>query len=130
MHSKIIFLGTAGESLVYGKQIRASGGIIIQTDNLQCIIDPGPGSITMAAQFGINLRDTDAIFVTHNHINHCNDVNAIINEIIPINPTILKKKQAYAANRGIKLAVFLGRLCEIIHLILVSCLTPSDSKNS
>jgi ribonuclease BN (tRNA processing enzyme) len=32
----------------------------------------------MAAQFGINLRDTDAVIITHNHINHCNDVNAVI----------------------------------------------------
>ena len=70
MQPKIIFLGTAGESLVYGKQIRASGGIIVQADNLQFMIDPGPGAVTMAAQFGINLRDTDAVFVTHNHINH------------------------------------------------------------
>jgi ribonuclease BN (tRNA processing enzyme) len=28
---------------------------------------------------GINLRANTAIFVTHNHINHCNDINAVIN---------------------------------------------------
>jgi ribonuclease BN (tRNA processing enzyme) len=81
MQPKIIFLGTAGESLVYGRQIRASGGIIVHADNLQFMIDPGPGAVTMAAQFGINLRDTDAVFVTHNHINHCNDVNAVISSM-------------------------------------------------
>lgn len=78
MNPKIIFLGTAGESLVYGKQIRTSGGIVLQMDDLQFLIDPGPGAITMAAHFGINLRNNSAIFVSHNHINHCNDVNAVI----------------------------------------------------
>jgi ribonuclease BN (tRNA processing enzyme) len=78
MQPKIIFLGTAGESLVYGRQIRSSGGIILQMDGLKFLIDPGPGSLTMMAQYNINVRDITAIFVTHNHINHCNDINAVI----------------------------------------------------
>jgi ribonuclease BN (tRNA processing enzyme) len=32
----------------------------------------------MAAQTGINLRANTAIFVSHNHLNHCNDINAVI----------------------------------------------------
>jgi len=79
--SKIIFLGTAGESLVYGNQIRSSGGIVLHMDGLQFIIDPGPGCLTRCADYGINVRDTTAVFVTHNHINHANDVNALISAI-------------------------------------------------
>ncbi|MCK5107178.1 MAG: MBL fold metallo-hydrolase [Nanoarchaeota archaeon] len=78
MEPKIIFLGTAGDSLVYGNQIRSSGGIVLQMDGMQFIIDPGPGCLTRCADYGINIRNTVAVFVTHNHINHANDVNAVI----------------------------------------------------
>jgi len=76
--SNIIFLGTGGDSYVVGKQVRASGGIILQVDDDQFHIDPGPGALVMAKETGVNLRANTAIFVTHNHINHCNDINAVI----------------------------------------------------
>lgn len=76
--SSIIFLGTGGDSYVVGKQIRASGGIILQVDGDQYHIDPGPGSLVMAKEAGINLGANTALFVSHNHINHCNDINAVI----------------------------------------------------
>src|SRR3989338_6195312 len=78
MPYNIIFLGTAGESLVYGKQIRSSGGIILQLEDFQFHIDPGPGTLLAAAQYGINVRDNTAVLVSHAHINHCNDINAVI----------------------------------------------------
>ena len=76
--SNIIFLGTGGDSYVVGRQLRASGGIILQINDDQFHIDPGPGSLVMAKETGINLRANTALFVTHNHINHCNDINAVI----------------------------------------------------
>ena len=76
--SNIIFLGTGGDSYVVGKQLRASGGIILQIDEDQYHIDPGPGALVMAKETGINLRANTALFVTHNHINHANDINAVI----------------------------------------------------
>ena len=76
--SNIIFLGTGGDSYVVGRQIRASGGIILQIGDDQYHIDPGPGTLSMAKETGINLRANTALFVTHNHINHCNDINAVI----------------------------------------------------
>ena len=72
--SNIIFLGTGGDSYVVGKQVRASGGIILQIDDDQFHIDPGPGALVMAKETGVNLRANTALFVTHNHINHCNAV--------------------------------------------------------
>ena len=75
--SNIIFLGTGGDSYVVGRQIRASGGIILQIGDDQFHIDPGPGSLVMAKQAGINLRANTAVVVTHNHLNHCNDINAV-----------------------------------------------------
>ena len=76
--SNIIFLGTGGDSNVVGKQIRASGGIILQVEDDQYHIDPGPGALVMAKEAGINLRANTALFVTHNHLRHANDVNAVI----------------------------------------------------
>ena len=50
MQAKIIFLGTGGDSIVVGKQLRASGGIILQIDDNQFHIDPGPGALVRARQ--------------------------------------------------------------------------------
>ncbi|MFH1506749.1 MAG: MBL fold metallo-hydrolase [archaeon] len=76
--ASIIFLGTGGDSIVVGKQMRASGGIVLQLEGNQFHLDPGPGALVRAKQFDINIRETTAVFVSHNHINHCNDVNAVL----------------------------------------------------
>lgn len=76
--ASIIFLGTAGSSAVVSKQLRSSGGIIIQIEDLQFHIDPGPGALTKAKEYGINLHNNTAILVSHNHLNHCNDLNVVV----------------------------------------------------
>ena len=78
MDSKITFLGVGGDSFVVGKQVLSSGGIIIQVDRMQFHIDPGPGALVKAKQYEINLRENTALFVSHNHLNHSNDTNAVI----------------------------------------------------
>jgi len=78
MEPKILFLGTGGDIAVTSKQTRASGGIVIQVDDCQFHIDPGPGALIQAARHGINVRDHTAILVSHAHLWHCNDVNALI----------------------------------------------------
>lgn len=78
MASTITFLGTAGDMFVCGKQLRGSGGIIIQTEGYQFHLDPGPGALVRAMQFGINLRQNTALLVSANTILHANDVNAVI----------------------------------------------------
>ncbi|MBD3354773.1 hypothetical protein GF361_02200 [Candidatus Woesearchaeota archaeon] len=76
--NKITFLGTAGDSFVSGKQIRASGGIIIRLGEVQLHLDPGPGALARAKEHGINLRANTAVLVSNNNLLHCNDVNAVI----------------------------------------------------
>ncbi len=76
--AKIIFLGTAGSSTVFTKQLRSSGGIILQVEDLQFHLDPGPGSLVKAKSCEVNPHNTTAILVTHNHLNHCNDLNVIV----------------------------------------------------
>ena len=75
---KIVFLGTGGDAFVVGKQILASGGIIIQSGETQLHLDPGPGSLVKAKEYNVDIRLNTAILVSHAHINHCNDVNALI----------------------------------------------------
>ena len=78
MKNSIIFLGTGGDSIVVGKQIRASGGIVFKFGDSQFHLDPGPGAIVRAKQYDVNPRETTAILVSHNHLNHCGDLNATI----------------------------------------------------
>lgn len=75
---KIIFLGTAGDATTVGKQIKASGGIILQIDDSQFHLDPGPGALIRATEYGVNLRNNTAILCSNNDICHCNDINAVI----------------------------------------------------
>src|SRR3989344_1371143 len=76
--ARIIFLGTAGGNPAVTKQQRASGGIILQIEELQFHLDPGPGALVRAKEHGVALHNTTAILVSHNHINHCNDLNVVI----------------------------------------------------
>ena len=76
--ASILFLGTAGSSAVVTKQLRSSGGIVLHVEDLQFLIDPGPGAITKAREYGVNLHHNTAILVSHNHLNHCNDLNMVI----------------------------------------------------
>ena len=78
MDYKIIFLGTAGGNATY-QQLRSSGGIILKFSDKQFHIDPGPGALPSAREASVNLKETNAIFATHKHLNHFNDVNAAIN---------------------------------------------------
>ncbi len=78
MVNNIIFLGTAGDAILFGKQYRASGGIVITTANTQLHIDPGPGSLIRAIQMKVNVRETTGILVSNNTILKSNDLNALI----------------------------------------------------
>jgi ribonuclease BN (tRNA processing enzyme) len=78
MTSRITFLGTAGDSFLIGKQLRASGGFVVQQDELQFHIDPGPGALVRLNQQDINVRATTAILISKDHVHFCNDVNALI----------------------------------------------------
>ena len=50
----------------------------MQFGDNQFHIDPGPGSLNMAKNYGINLRANTALLVSHNTINHANDINAVL----------------------------------------------------
>ena len=78
MENIVLFLGTGGDSIVVGKQIRASGGIILELEGNQFLLDPGPGCLARARQAGVSIRDTIAVLVSHAHTNHSNDLNVVL----------------------------------------------------
>lgn len=78
MQSAIVFLGTGAGSIIRGKQIRATAGLAIIIDNNQFFLDPGPGSLIKSKEFGINLRQNTALLVSHTHLGHANDINAVL----------------------------------------------------
>ncbi|MBR9699409.1 hypothetical protein GOV09_03060 [Candidatus Woesearchaeota archaeon] len=71
-------MGTGTGSSVVGKGLRSAGGIILTFGENQFHVDPGIGAVTKAAEYGINLRATTALLISHSHIHHANDANAVI----------------------------------------------------
>ena len=78
MNKGITFLGTAGDAAVFGKQVRASGGIILKTEDNQFHINPGPGSLIQYRAVQANPRETNAILLSSQKVIDSNDANALI----------------------------------------------------
>ncbi|MCS7109443.1 MAG: MBL fold metallo-hydrolase, partial [Candidatus Micrarchaeota archaeon] len=71
---EIIFLGTGGGRVNVTHRFRSTSGFIIKGKK-QLYVDPGPGVIEDAKKYKIKLTDIDAIFVSHPHLDHANDMN-------------------------------------------------------
>ncbi len=75
---KLTFLGTGGGRIVTPSQGISTGGLVLEMDGVTFHIDPGPGALVRAKQFGVDLRKIDVILLSHTHIDHSNDCNAVI----------------------------------------------------
>ncbi len=79
--AKIIFLGTAGSSSALIKHGRLGGGVVIQYDEIQVHINPGPGIVTGARSSGVDLRNTICFLSTDAELLHCDDLNLAVDVI-------------------------------------------------
>lgn len=75
---KITFLGTGGGRVTVISQARASGGWILEMDDQFFHIDPGPGALVRAKEYGVSLRKVTGILVSHAHPDHCADAEIIV----------------------------------------------------
>lgn len=78
MDSRILFLGSAGDSFTVSRQSLGSGGFIIQSEGYQFHVDPGPGTLNQMNNFQVNPRETTTLFITNRSYIHSNDINAVI----------------------------------------------------
>lgn len=79
---KITFLGT-GSSIpapkTQDKPFRSYAGLLIEIGEDKLLFDPGPGSLVKLQQLGIDTRvDPSHVFLTHLHLDHCEDVPALM----------------------------------------------------
>ena len=75
---KLTFMGTAGARFMVAKQLAASGGLYLEDGNARIALDPGPGAIVQYAKRKVDLTKLDAIVVSHRHLDHCGDVNVMV----------------------------------------------------
>jgi phosphoribosyl 1,2-cyclic phosphodiesterase len=75
---RITFLGTGGARFVTIMQIRATGGWILEMEGEMIHIDPGPGALVRAKQYGVNLRKLTGIVISHAHPDHTTDAQMVL----------------------------------------------------
>jgi phosphoribosyl 1,2-cyclic phosphodiesterase len=75
---KLTFMGTAGARFMVAKQLAASGGLYVEDGKARISLDPGPGAIVQYARRKVDLTKLDAIVVSHRHLDHCGDVNVMV----------------------------------------------------
>ncbi len=95
--TRITFLGTGGGRFTTIYQVRATGGIYIET-GINIHIDPGPGALVQMHRHKINPTKTDVLLVSHGHTDHYTDVEVLI-EAITNGGT--KKKGILAASKSV-----------------------------
>lgn len=74
----ITFLGTGGARVLVFKQLLASGGLWVEMGDTKLHIDPGPGALVQAVKRKLDPTRLDAILLSHPHLDHSSDINAMI----------------------------------------------------
>lgn len=78
MRNKLVFLGTAGDSLTLAKQRRQGGGFMLMLEGGQYHVDPGPGALAAAATAAVSARETICIVASNNSILSSEGVNEVV----------------------------------------------------
>lgn len=76
--NRVVFLGTGGARIVMAKQLLQTGGIWVCLDGVQISLDPGPGALVYATAYHLDPSQLDAVLISHRHLDHCGDVNAMV----------------------------------------------------
>jgi len=76
--NSVTFLGTGGGRFMFLTQRRYSGGLWLELDGSSFILDPGPGALVRALQYGKDPGRLDCIISSHCHLDHYNDVEVMV----------------------------------------------------
>lgn len=79
--TELTFLGTGGGRFTTISQLRQTGGLYIRDRGLHCNIDPGPGALVHMHRYGLDPTKTDAVLVSHAHLDHCSDAAVLLEGI-------------------------------------------------
>jgi len=74
----ITFLGTAGARFMVTRQLAASGGLWLNLNGTELLVDPGPGSIVQSTKRKLKAEKLSAILLSHRHLDHSADVNIMV----------------------------------------------------
>ncbi|MFX1389775.1 MAG: MBL fold metallo-hydrolase [Promethearchaeota archaeon] len=77
-NDELIILGSGGGRHHIRTQYRATGGILYKFNGIQSHIDPGPGAIVRINQYMEDPVKTELFIATHAHVDHYNDLSALI----------------------------------------------------
>ncbi len=78
LRDKLVFLGTAGARYAAFGFLRQAGGLYFGFEGLFTHVDPGPGAFVHAHRKGIEPYWTEVVILSHRHLDHCADVNHIL----------------------------------------------------
>jgi phosphoribosyl 1,2-cyclic phosphodiesterase len=78
MENTITFLGTAGARVMVANQFQASGGIWLNLNGTEILLDPGPGSIVHSTKRNLRPEKLKAIILSHRHLDHSGDMNIMV----------------------------------------------------
>lgn len=94
---EITFLGSGGGRFITITQMRSTGGFLINS-SVRLYVDPGPGALVRSWRYKLDPRKLDAIFVSHRHVDHCSDLEVMV-EGMTIGVT--KKRGVLIASRSV-----------------------------
>ena len=75
---RVTFLGTAGARVMVATQLLASGGLWFDLGGTELLLDPGPGTLVRAVEKKLKPMRLAGIILSHRHLDHSSDVNAMI----------------------------------------------------
>jgi len=74
----ITFLGTGGARFMIINQFLASGGLWLNLNGTEILIDPGPGCIVQTTKRKLKAEKLSAIILSHRHLDHSADINIMV----------------------------------------------------
>ncbi|MFX1314324.1 MAG: MBL fold metallo-hydrolase [Promethearchaeota archaeon] len=105
---ELVILGSGGGRHHIRTQYRATGGILYKFNGVQSHIDPGPGAVVRINQYKEDPLKTELFIVTHAHVDHYNDLSALIES----SREILHDKNYFYFKRGTLITTY-----EVLRLI-------------